>query len=288
MPTNRPAANSTNTQKATCAAISACITRRDACGSAPPLSASTGFTAEARSAGARPNRQVDHQRQREPERGDAPVERHEQRRGIVRRIDQADDERRGPPREQRAEQRGAHREPHAFAQHELHEPRAARANRDAQRHLAARATRPGRSSGWRRWRGRSAARSRRARRARSARDGCCAAAAETPAPAGSSVNLSLMNRSRRCFEKPTKPPARFSWNARKTHLEAIARRFRPAPRRQASGAPRCGTSSISSRVTVHRPSSSSARISISVTVPVSVPVNLFAGDADDFVDEAVH
>ena len=56
--TNSPATKWTTKQKAICAAISACISRRRECGSSPPLSALTGLTAEARSAGSMPNRNV--------------------------------------------------------------------------------------------------------------------------------------------------------------------------------------------------------------------------------------
>ena len=82
------------------AAISACISRRRECGSSPPFSALAGFTAEARSAGARPNRNVTPQRQRQAESQHPPVRRKDQARRIVRRIDHAHHERRGPPREQ--------------------------------------------------------------------------------------------------------------------------------------------------------------------------------------------
>ena len=55
---NSPAANSTRKQKETWVATSACISRRRECGAEPPLSARAGFTADARSAGARPNRNI--------------------------------------------------------------------------------------------------------------------------------------------------------------------------------------------------------------------------------------
>ncbi len=56
--TNRPATKCTTKQNATCRAISACIRRRRECGSSPPFIALAGLTPEARSAGARPNRNV--------------------------------------------------------------------------------------------------------------------------------------------------------------------------------------------------------------------------------------
>ena len=66
-----------------------------------PSARSTGLTDEARSAGARPNRKRHAAGQRQAECQHPPVRGKNQARRIVRRIDHAHDERRGPPGEQR-------------------------------------------------------------------------------------------------------------------------------------------------------------------------------------------
>ena len=134
--TNRPATKCTTKQKATCTAISACIRRRRECGSSPPLSALTGLTEEARSAGRQAEQERHAEGQRQAESENAPVRRESQARRIVRRIDHADDERRGPPGEERADGGGQQRQPGAFHQDQLHQAPASRADGDAQRHLA--------------------------------------------------------------------------------------------------------------------------------------------------------
>ena len=90
--------------------------------------------------GAQRGRQTEQQRhaegQRQAESQHAPVRRKRQARRIVRRIDPADDERRGPPGEQRAHRGREEGEPGAFHQHQLHQPPSSRADGDAQRHFA--------------------------------------------------------------------------------------------------------------------------------------------------------
>jgi hypothetical protein len=127
---------STRKQNATCAAISACIRRRRECGSSPPLSALAGLTAEARSAGARPNSSVTPRVSARPNPSTRQSAGRIQAHRIVRRIDHADDERRGPPGEHAAE-RGRQKPSHgASTSTSCTRRQASRADRDAQRHLA--------------------------------------------------------------------------------------------------------------------------------------------------------
>ena len=133
--TNSPATKWTTKQKATCAAISTCIRRRRECGSSPPLSALTGLTEEARSAGSMPNRNVTQSASASAKPSTPPVRGKRQASRVARRINHPKDMGRGPPRKQRAQGRGEEGQPGALHENQLHQTPSPCADRYAQRHL---------------------------------------------------------------------------------------------------------------------------------------------------------
>ncbi len=179
--------------------------------------------------GAQRRRQTEQQRhargQRQAESQHAPVRRKKQARRIVRRIDPADDERRGPPGEQRAASRPrgtrAMRFPPAPVAPDAIVPR--RSRRAAPSRAPAPPPEP--SSGWRRWRTQSAAPAPPARPEPRASGGSRSAGRRRQRPRAPAIRVWLRKLSILCLVMPVKPFALSCFECPRGRVQLRANRF---------------------------------------------------------------